>query len=197
MSSRKKNRSAGAARRSASARRAGNRLCPCGSGRAYKNCCGEGKQENSGSKGRSGRRSYIALTLVVFLLAGGLIYAFLRPWESLGDDPEPWEYDEVRDRHWHYDHWDDGPPPVRSDDAPTASDTPRPWEYDEANDRHWDPLHGHWHSGRPPQNPWAIPLAPVTPDPWEYDESNDRYWHPGHEHWHPGSPPPQEEHGDS
>lgn len=82
---------------------------------------------------------------------------------SAGPTPAPWEYDTVRDRHWHpeHAHWHPGPPPsgvnqpsAASTPAPSASQTgtPGPWEYDAAQDRHWHPDHAHWRPGPPPSS---------------------------------------------
>ena len=146
MSSKKKKRKGGAGKGASGGLTNRNAPCPCGSGRAFKNCCAGLPQEGPAPGKPSRRGSYLAAALVFCLLAGGVLLAVFRPWDSPGETPNPWEYDEANDRYWHpiHEHWHDGPPPEPAAQRPAA------WEYDEANDRYWHPLHQHWHSGRPP-----------------------------------------------
>ncbi len=94
-----------------------NALCPCGSGRAFKNCCAE-KRRASSDKPESLPNQFkrMAVGLVVCLLvAGGIALAVMRPWEnSAAGDRQPAGYDADNDRYWHDDHghWHEGRPPA-------------------------------------------------------------------------------------
>jgi len=86
-----------------------NDPCPCGSGRKHKNCClGRVMPETSKHKARSIIRLGL-LVMVLFLLGIGVARTWLAP-----EQPEPWQYDEANDRHWHpgHNHWHQGPPPA-------------------------------------------------------------------------------------
>jgi hypothetical protein len=133
-------------------------------------------------------------------------------------DPEAWEHDAGRDRHWnpHHGHWHQGPPPPpegrvatpppsrsrTSQESNPSIPNPEPWQYDAVNDLYFDPNHGHWHSGEPPppgERDAAAPQGrppvgnPNLPDPlpWQYDPVSDRHFNPEHGHWHQGPPPAQ------
>jgi len=187
------------------------KLCPCGSGRDQNYCCGE--------QGTGWRRVMnLALPWMVVVVMAGAATALVLVGAEAGQQPtvdanppDPWEYDQINNRHWHPDHghWHPGPPPGEQVDAvpgltPDATmpdgSIPEPWEYDAQNNRHWHPDHGHWHPGPPPENPGSTtqpatggsttaPAGGSTPEPWEYDAANDQHWHPDHGHWHPGPPP--------
>ncbi|HLS27473.1 MAG TPA: SEC-C metal-binding domain-containing protein [Opitutales bacterium] len=124
-----------------------NALCPCGSGRAYKNCCAKKRQstpDKPDSVQNQLKRIAYGLLLLVLIIAA-VVLARTRPWEA---KPEPFEFDAQQNRYWDPDHghWHEGTPPSNARSAVP----PQPWEYDAANDQHWDPNHGHWHQGRPP-----------------------------------------------
>lgn len=148
-----------------------NDLCPCGSGRKYKNCCA-GKLRIRGLK--------FGVTTWVFLGLGAAAVVVvimsrtsdrvapradpMAPTSASGPPSEPWAYDSVAKRHYDpgHGHWHDGPPPppaarglatptAPATAAPPPDSTPPPWTFDPAGNRHWDPIHGHWHPGPPPQ----------------------------------------------
>lgn len=86
-------------------------------------------------------------------------------------NPRPYQYDPVTDRHWDpspgHNHWHPGQPPANvgsTTPLPTTTTitkgtagtpaivNPQPWQYDPATNKHWDPRpgHNHWHNGPPP-----------------------------------------------
>ncbi len=114
---------------------------------------GRGNETVEGPDSPRRRQAIVRGFLLLCLLGGGILLLVYRPWASSPEEaPEPWEYDEVRDRHWHpgHGHWHDGPPPEQVGSRRPEVDLPFPWEYDPVNDRYWHPGHAHWHSGRPP-----------------------------------------------
>lgn len=151
-----------------------NALCPCGSGRSYKNCCAQKVKASAGSTGAQPQKRRVSPLMiglgVVVLVA--VLFAIFRPWES--DEvaaPQAWEYDAVTNQYWDpgHNHWHDGRPPSESPGAASSQGLQLPQ--------------------RPPlPQPQATEPAGTQPEPWEYDAENDRYWH--FDHWHAGPPPP-------
>src|SRR5262245_54386605 len=108
-----------------------------------------------------------------------------------GENPAPWEYDVVKNRHYDprpgHQHWHSGPPPADPNkaDAPTTLTTNPQITATTANGV---PVKITGTSSV--QVAPSTPLAPgENPKPYEYDPKRDMYFHPGHNHWHQGKPP--------
>lgn len=160
-------------------------LCSCGSGKQHKFCCGKAPASISVKVG-------FTWFLIGLLVSGitamalfmpndsGVTDNALKPNLSLGVDsnilnPKPWQYDPIKDQHWHATanpHWDPGPSPISSTSTnpllskpllnqPNLSsrpvpdiDNPQPWQYDPITDQHWHATaYPHWDAGLPPDNP--------------------------------------------
>lgn len=83
-----------------------NALCPCGSGRAYKNCCAKKRQaspDKPDSVQNQLKRIAYGLILLI-LIIGAIVLARTRPWEKTS---EPYEIDTQQSLNWHR----GGPPP--------------------------------------------------------------------------------------
>ena len=184
-----------------------NEPCPCGSGKKFKACCGQGEKSRSGAF--TGRILAVIVGVVVIGGVGIAINQFRHTDLAEGGIV----YDAENDRYFDpaHGHWHEGRPPQGVAAQPAAGATPEPWEYDAANDRHYDPTHGHWHEGPVPggdgtltpsdtPGPSGLPtLQPVQPaaperregDPeaWQYDAENDRHWNPRTRTWDQGMPP--------
>lgn len=140
-----------------------NELCPCGSGRKYKNCC-ESKDAHRTSPGMIGLISAIALIAAVGIFAA---------LSGRGTKPAP--------------------RPTAGGGAAPAGTTPRPQPPGPAPaGKVWSVEHGHWHDANPaaagggtaqttvPAQPAArtpVPQPPGTPPP-------GKVWSPEHGHWH-------------
>lgn len=118
-----------------------NALCPCGSQRAFKNCCARkwaATSDKPDSLPSQLKRFLVGLALCA-LLVGGVALAIMRPWE---EEPErrPFEYDSDNNRYWNaqHGHWHEGRPPNQ------------PWEYDPERHQFFHPDHNEWRPGRPP-----------------------------------------------
>ncbi len=98
-------------------------------------------------------------------------------------NPTPWQYDPVTDRHWDptvgHKHWHTGLPP----DNPGATATTSTFSS----------------TPNPAFSPTTRPSSGVPdiadPQPWEYDPVTNKFWNPlpGHLHWHAGQPPPPDQ----
>ena len=164
-------------------------ICSCGSGKQFKLCCGK-------SSATISLKAASTWFLIGLLVCGITVFAWFMPDQDsdtptantpitnnapltiLGqgsnlniNNPQPWQYDPVTDRHWHAagNHWDTGKAPASATNPllsqPLANQpnlgsrtkpniaNPQPWQYDPVTDQHYVPDHQHWHSGRPPSNP--------------------------------------------
>src|SRR5687767_5256526 len=138
-----------------------NELCPCGSGKKYKNCC-----ESKDARGSS--RGMLGLLGVIALIAAVGIFAAL---SGRGTKSAP--------------------RPTAGGAAAPAGTTPRPQPPGPAPaGKVWSAEHGHWHDANPaagggapttvPAQPAArtpVPQPPGTPPP-------GKVWSPEHGHWH-------------
>lgn len=137
-----------------------NALCPCGSGRAFKNCCAGKQIAAATDKPESLPNQFKRLAVglgVIAVVAVGVGLAVLRPWEE--DAAGAGGPSGTTERYWHagHGHWHDGPRPdvaqelpFQAPTSPGAPGSPQPWEYNAVTDQHWHPTHGHWHDGQPP-----------------------------------------------
>jgi len=157
-----------------------NEACPCGSGQKYKACCGKGEKTRTGVM--SGR--ILALIIGVVVL-GGVAIAInqFRNTDLAIADPEPWEYDPVRNQHFDptpgHGHWHDGPPPDRAGGNLVPSATP-----DAGGLPTLPPL------DLAEPAPAPAPAAQAgDPGAWDYDAENDRHWNPNTRVWDQGMPP--------
>lgn len=88
-----------------------NSLCPCGSGRAYKNCCA-GKQQQPATPPKAAMRQRVILAaMAAVIVVGGILLFSFQPWQS--SQGQGGEYDAENDRHWdpEHGHWHGGRPP--------------------------------------------------------------------------------------
>lgn len=136
-----------------------NSMCPCGSGRAYKNCCGKVPASKKVEEKSSSIGHIILIAVICFLVVGGMIVATLRPQPKYNpaDHPPADGSNPTGVQHWdaEHGHMHDGAAPGAATAAPTQAPaaspgSAAPWEYDAAANRHWNPTHGHWHDGPPP-----------------------------------------------
>lgn len=144
-----------------------NDPCSCGSGKAYKDCCGQPARGGSGS-------GMWWIVLIVGAIGVGAVVAF-----STMDDDVPSSTVEST-----------SPAGAVEQSAP-VSGTPSNYYYDRENNRHWDRAHNHWHDGPPPTSGSGAAGAD-TPPAWYYDETKNQHWDPTHNHWHEGPPPARE-----
>jgi SEC-C motif len=143
-----------------------NELCPCGSGKKYKNCCAT-KDAHASSRGMIGLLSVIAVIAAV-----GIFAAVSRR----GTKPAP------------------RPTAGGGAASAPATTTPRPQPPGPVPPgKVWSPEHGHWHDAAPggsagaapttipvqqqPANRAPVPQPPGTPPP-------GKVWSPEHGHWH-------------
>jgi len=139
-----------------------NEICPCGSGKKFKACCGTGEKTRAGLMG--GRILAVIVGVAVF---GGVAIA-INQFRGADLSFEPYAYDAKNDRYYDpvHGHMHQGRPPQGTGQGtqPAASLNPaQPWEYDASKNQHYNPDHGHWHAGPPPNDQAGKLISVPTP----------------------------------